>query len=414
MPIDTKELRAARHKLIVDCRTMLDTADKDKRLLSAEERANYDKQWTAADGLRLQIEDADRRNTLEIEEELARKSQEEKTAKEKTAKPTEKRGFDTKRSSVEYRDAFSSFLLHGPEGQTVEQRALTAGEQVKGGYLYASEQFVNDLIANVVDQTKVRGLCRTMKVANADAISCPVLANRMAAAAWTSELGTPSTDSTLTFGKKTWTPHPLSKEILVSNTLLQKAPGAEGIVREELARIVAEANENGFLTGTGVQQPLGLFTASNDGIPTSRDYSTGNSTTAVVMDAVKGTRYQLKAQYLPNAQWIMHRDVAFHLAKLKDGDGRYLWQDSVAADEPDRLMGRPVILSEFAPNTFTTGKYMAILGDFSNYWIVDAMDMTVARATELYIRTNQTWFGVRMATDGGPARSEAFCRLTLG
>ncbi len=30
-----------------------------------------------------------------------------------------------------------------------------------------------------------------------------------------------------------------------------------------------------------------------------------------------------------------------------------------------------------APNTFTTGKYVGIIGDFSRYEIVDALDMTV-------------------------------------
>ena len=31
------------------------------------------------------------------------------------------------------------------------------------------------------------------------------------------------------------------------------------------------------------------------------------------------------------------------------------------------------------PNTFTTGKYVGIIGDFSKYWIVDSLTLRVQR-----------------------------------
>ena len=53
---------------------------------------------------------------------------------------------------------------------------------------------------------------------------------------------------------------------------------------------------------------------------------------------------------------------------------------------------KPSNVSEFVPNTFTTGLFVGIVGDWSTYWIADALDMTVQRLIELYAEANQTGF----------------------
>jgi HK97 family phage major capsid protein len=168
------------------------------------------------------------------------------------------------------------------------------------------------------------------------------------------------------------------------------------------------------MTGTGANQPLGVFTASAMGITTARDVSTGNASTAPTFDGLISAKYGLKGQYWNRADWIFHRDVLAVVSKLKDGEGQYLWRQSVLDNEPDRLLGRPVMMSEYAPNTLTTGLYVGILGDFSNYWIADAIDMQVQRLVELYAETNQTGLIGRLETDGMPVLAEAFVRVKLG
>ena len=70
-------------------------------------------------------------------------------------------------------------------------------------------------------------------------------------------------------------------------------------------------------------------------------------------------------------------------------------------------------MSEYAPNTMTTGLYVGILGDFSFYWIADAMDMEMQRVMELYSQTRQIGLHAWLETDGMPVLSEAFVRVTL-
>jgi HK97 family phage major capsid protein len=74
----------------------------------------------------------------------------------------------------------------------------------------------------------------------------------------------------------------------------------------------------------------------------------------------------------------------------------------------------PVNMSEYAPSTMTSALYVGILGDFSQYWIADALDMQIQRLVELYAETNQTGFIGRMESDGMPVLEEAFVRVKLG
>ena len=189
--------------------------------------------------------------------------------------------------------------------------------------------------------------------------------------------------------------------------------GPEALVINRLSYKFAVTQEKAFLTGNGVGQPLGVFTASVSGISTGRDVSTGNTTTSVTFDGLMEVKYALKSQYWSRGRWLLHRDLMKQLVQAKDGEGQYIYRQSVRAGEPDTLLGLPMTLSEWAPNTFTTGKYVGILGDFSHYWIADALSMQVQRLNELYAETNQVGFIGRLETDGAPVLEEAFVRVKL-
>jgi HK97 family phage major capsid protein len=62
------------------------------------------------------------------------------------------------------------------------------------------------------------------------------------------------------------------------------------------------------------------------------------------------------------ARWVFHRDAIKRITKLKDGEGQYLWSQSVRDGEPDRILGLGIATSEWAPNTFSTGEYVELLG----------------------------------------------------
>lgn len=407
------ELRQKRATLVKQARDILDKAEAEKRNLTAEEDQQYEATMTEVDAQGKQIERLERQ--VALEKELAQKQDPVAGGKEppggeppdsRKMKPTE---------TEEYRKAFVSFLrrdLHGllPE----EVRALQADADTAGGYLVAPQQFVNQLIKAVDDQVTIRPLATKFTLEKAESLGVPTLTADLSDADWTSEIDTGSEDNTMDFGKRELFPHPVAKLLKVSNKLLRSASvDVEALVRDRLAYKFAITHEKAFMSGSGSNQPLGVFVASANGISTSRDVSTGNTATAIGADGLIEAKYTLKPQYWRAARWIFHRDAVKQIRKLKDGNGQYLWQAGIAAGRQDTILDLPYLMSEFAPNTFTTGKYVGIVGDFSFYWIVDALDMQIQRLVELYARTNQVGFIGRLETDGAPTLEEAFVRVKL-
>ena len=403
---DLKSLREKRGKLIADARAIVDKADTEKRAMTAEETAQYDRLFGEADTVRQQI---DREVELREQERAI-----EETAEDEARASRERDGKGGKAEKVI--EAFRTWLKGGmPSGEGAEEfRALSQGVNTDGGYLVIPEQFVAQLLKNIDDQSIIRSLATVFPLNNAASIGVPTLDTDPADWDWTTELQTGSEDSSMKFGKRRMQPHPVAKRIKVSRQLLNNAAlPAETIVRDRMGYKFAATMEQAYMTGNGLQRPLGIFTASNDGIPTTRDVSTDNTTTAMTADGLINAKFALKAAYWRNAQWIFHRDAVKQIAKFKDGNGQYLWKESIRDGEPDMLLGRPVNMSEFAPNTFTTGLYVGMLGDFSHYWILDSLLMQMQRLDELYAETNQVGFIGRYEGDGQPVLAEAFVRVKL-
>lgn len=98
--------------------------------------------------------------------------------------------------------------------------------------------------------------------------------------------------------------------------------------------------------------------------------------------------------------------------KAKAGDGQYIGQPGLSGDRPDTILGKPFDESEYF-DTWGSDTYQAICGDFSFYWIVDALTIEIQVLTELFAATNQTAFVIRCELDAMPVISEAFARLKL-
>lgn len=314
-------------------------------------------------------------------------------------------------------NAFTDVLKNGTKEKIEIYNALQLDNPTQAGYIVSPQKFVAELIKEMDNFTFMRQISKVLPaIKGAHSLGYPKRTARASTFAWGTELGTPTADTSLAFGNREFKPHPATGELLVSKTLLRHSPMADGIVRDELAYDAAINLEQAYMTGSAAGQPLGVFTASSDGISTSRDVSTDNTATAMTFDGLKNAKYSLKEQYRNNdLNWIFHRDGIKQVAKIKDGNGQYIWQQSIKADEPDRLLNYMVRESEYAPNTFTTGLYVGLLGNFKKgYWIVDSLMMEIQVLMELYARTNQVDYIYRLETDAMPVMEECFARVKLG
>ena len=445
-----KKKREERAVLVTEAQSILKKSDEDKKPMTAEQEKRFDELHEQSDKLQEEIKglekEQQRRSWLDEEDNRRHEPEQRRSdpnnpggqpggdpggepGRHRNSDPRELRWklqasgqarsvtIQGPRATSEYRDAFDKFIRHGNAGLNAdEHRALSAGVSTEGGFLTTPMEMAADLIKAVDDLVVIRQLATVDILSSAESLGVVSLDADPADADWTSELETGDEDSSMSFGKRQLTPRPFAKLVKVSNTLLRRTSGsAESLLRERLAYKFAITEEKAFLTGSGVNQPLGLFTASDDGIPTSRDVSEDSTTTAFTADSFINVKYALKAQYQNAAttRWLLHRDAVKRARKLKDSEGVYIWRPGLQRDQGDTILDVPIVQSEYVPNTFTTGSYVGLIGDMRFYRIADALSMTLQRLVELYARTNQTGFIGRKETDGQPVLAEAFSRMKL-
>ncbi len=343
------------------------------------------------------------------------------------AKPTGKDGEISDEATRKGHDAWNRFLKGGRMSLSEQHLASIAGvtstkayqadDPAGGGFLVMPQQMATEMLTLMKDLVFMRRLARTFSLVRAESLGVPSIDTDPSDADWTTELGTGSEESTMAFGKRELRPHPVAKRIKLSNKLIRQVPNAETVVQDRLGYKFQITEEKAFLTGSGANQPLGVFTASNNGISTSRD-KIAASATVLTGDDFIGAAYNLKAQYRAKAQWIISRPVLEYARKLKDSTNNYIWSTGLGPGgglqgTPETLCGRPINESEYAPSTQTAGLYVAVLGDFSHYWIADALDMQLQVLDQLYAETNQMGYILRKETDGMPVQGEAFTRLRM-
>ena len=97
-----------------------------------------------------------------------------------------------------------------------------------------------------------------------------------------------------------------------------------------------------------------------------------------------------------------NRDTAGRI----DSSGRQGDVDRCSRPQCEVSRTRSSALASFHPNLprAHSRPYIGILGNFSHYWIADAMSMQIQRLNELYAETNQVGFIGRLETERAGAR----------
>lgn len=324
-----------------------------------------------------------------------------------------------RRMNEDERKAYRRFLQYGEHALSAQERghlkAYQADDMSGGGFFVTPMETYEQILTLMKDLTFVRAQGTVIPLPTADSLGVPTIDTDPSDTDWTTELRTGNEETTAAAGLRVLKPNPMAKQVKLSRTLVRKSPNFEEILLDRLAYKVAVTEEKAFLTGSGAQQPLGIFTASSQGISTSRDFTAAGAS-AITADDLLGVYFLLKAQYRRNARWTINRTVLAAIRKLKDSQGNYIWATGLGPGQgfqgtPATIMGLPYNESEYAPGTITTGLYTVALGDMSFYWIADALDMTMQVLDQLYAATNQIGYILRKETDGQPVQEEAFARL---
>ncbi|HHK41470.1 MAG TPA: phage major capsid protein, partial [Planctomycetaceae bacterium] len=302
----------------------------------------------------------------------------------------------------EYDREFRRFLTH-PEERTF---SLQQGDQ---GGNWASQQIANMFFQGVDDVNWFRGLANNIDVIGSGSLGIFGIDTDPSDAEWTSEISSSdiSADTAMKSGKRELNPHVLMKRFDASRTIFRRVPRVEQYVISRLAYKVGITEEKAFISGSGANQPLGIFTADDAGISTSRDVALG-STTNFTADGLLDVQYALKQQYRRRAGWFLHRDSVLRIRKLKSATSpnEYLWVNGLGG-EPSLLLGSPVYESEYAPNTYSSGNYGVVYGDLSQYTIATSVRIEMLRDQFTGAGQNKVRLYVYHEVDGMPIQEEA-------
>lgn len=273
----------------------------------------------------------------------------------------------------------------------------------EGGYLVPI-QYANEVVAGLRDASILRAAgARVLTVSGAKTFRVPGLSYSSAAVLTAEEAAYNQAEPTVT--EVVFTPFKYTKLSKVSEELLADSMvDVSGQILTPDAIIQFAAAENAaFTTGTGSSQPQGVVTGSSLG-------KTAAGVAAVTADEIIDLYHSLSYLYRQNAVWMMNDATAQAVRKLKDTTNQYLWQPGLAAGQPDRLLGRPVITNN-SMATLATGNKTILFGDFRYYWIVDFGPMSMMRLNELYAANGQIGFRWYKRFDGRVMLSEAIKHL---
>ena len=387
------ELRQKRSELWEKAKLFLDNAKRNGDVLSADDRATYEKMEQEIVDLGKEIGIIERREALDLE-------MSKPTSTPISTNPNTKTEEKTGRSSDEYKKSFW-LAMRNKKNPYEAVNALQIGTDSEGGYLVPDE-FESRLIEKLHDENIIRQYATVIKSSNGDK-KIPVVAG-YGEATWTDEEAA-YTESDDSFGVITLGAHKLTSIIKVSEELLNDSVfDLEQYISKEFVRRMAAAEENAFINGTGTGRPTGILQTAETGKTTA-------AAAAITADEVIDLYHSLRSPYRKNAVFIANDSTVKAIRQLKDSNGMYLWQPGLKEGQPDTLIGNRIISSAYMPE-IGAGKKPILFGDISYYWIADRQGRTFQRLNELYAATGQVGFRTFQRVDGKLTLAETVKTLT--
>lgn len=393
----TNELRTKRARIWEEAKAFLDTHRDENGILNGEDNEVYDRMEQDIVNLGKEIDRQERADALDRELIAP-------TAAPLTSKPDNTRAeMKTGRASDEYRKNFWDAMRSKFPNPAVVN-ALQVGTETEGGYLVPDE-FERTLVEALEEENFFRRIA-TVIHSNSGDRKIPVVASK-GSAAWIDEEGTYG-ESDDAFGQISLGAYKLGTLIKVSEELLNdSAFPLEPYITREFARRIGTKEEEAFFTGDGAGKPTGILAATG-----GADVGVTTTGASITADDVIDLYYSLRVPYRKKAKWIMNDATVNALRKLKDTTGQYLWEPSLVAGTPNKILGCEVISSPFMPG-IAAGEKSIAFGDFSYYWIADRTGRTFKRLNELYAATGQVGFIGNQRVDGKLILPEAIKVLKL-
>lgn len=214
---------------------------------------------------------------------------------------------------------------------------------------------------------------------------------------WTEEAGS-MTASNPTFGQKRLNAHKLTAYTEVPNELLADGIAFEAYIRNAFPSALAFYEDDAFINGNGVGQPLG-YQNSTAAVTVTKE--TGQPSATILWDNIVKMYSRMLPSSLGKAVWIIPPAAFAELATMAlnvGTGGSAIWLNNGQVGPPMTILGRPVIVTEKAPALGSAGDVSFV--DFSYYMIGDRQAMTAESSNHYKFQNDVTAFKVTERVDG--------------
>ena len=274
-----------------------------------------------------------------------------------------------------------------------EFRAQSAYDGSGGGFL-SPEGFVNQLEAALLQFGGMRQVADLLRTTSGNDMPWPTVNDTSNTGRLLGE-SQAVTETAVTFGQTIFRSYKYSSDlVLVPHELLQdSAFNLVAMLAPMLGERLGRAENADFTTGSGVGRPKGIVNSATS--------ESAGSATAVSGDDIYNLVHAVDPAYRAmSPQFMLHDTILRDIRKLKDGQGRYLWEPSVKAGVPDTLAAYPIVNNQQMASAPASGAFTIIFGELSKYKIRDVGEIRMRRLVERYADQDQEGFVAFMSTDG--------------
>lgn len=292
-----------------------------------------------------------------------------------------------------------------------ETRALSSGTTTAGGDAIPTAMMVRYTEVQKW-YARVEQLAEVLNTENGQNLPWPTVTDTANSGRILGEGTTATTTTDPTFSKVTLGAFKISSDAVIVpwELLMDSFIDLSGWLGMALGRRVGRKRNSLHTVGAGTTEPKGLITSAAVG-------KTAALTNAFTMDETIDLEHAVDPAYrpLPGTGWMVHDTIAAYLRKLKDGQGRYLWEPSLQAGQPDRFRGYPVNVNNDMDSALTTGKKLLGFGNIRVAFVVrNAGSQRFIRDESIYVKEHMTYFEALERCDSNTVDTTAFKVLALG
>jgi HK97 family phage major capsid protein len=333
---------------------------------------------------------------------LEQKNVNDKLEKMETAMKRPDAGYSSEQIDLTAK-SFEKLLRKGKESlDEMELKTLTVSNDTSGGYL-APPEYVREIIKKVTEISPIRSIARIRNTTNRS-VQMPTRTGTFSAS-WTSEIGTRSESTGLTYGLEEIAAHELYALVDISEQDVEDPVfNMQDELSNEFAEQFAKAEGTSFVNGTAQGQPEGFMVNGS-----VAETNSGNGT-ALTIDGLIDLYSAVKTDYARNGTFVMNRGTLGKIRQLNTGTGgSYVFQAgfSLQVGVPNTILGQPYVEATDMPDV-GAGAYPVAFGDFRRgYAIVDRIALSILRDPYTQANTGSIRYIARKRVGGQVVLAEA-------